>query len=573
MGEGPVTLPVRATGTPVEKPSSWKLKSPHDERTQGIVVSAFKDLPAAQALFLCFDWPENESGSRPVGNGQWLQVLNDVAPISDADGKDERAATLAFTFTGLQKVGLPADVLATFSQPFREGMYQEDRLRRLGDRIDEAWQPTVIKGGPRWSGNTPTRSGIEFVKQPWERTVVDVGSPTETEEKSVPSPITVHALLVLYEKTTKAAEEWAERVKTRLSGQDVRCVHQLSLDLQQDERGIGREHFGFADGLSQPIPFQEKENPNEEDVVLTDDSPAKRDDWHGVPLGEILIGHINAHHEKAPGPFVTDDKSARGFDLKPDGAPDGLLNFGLNGSYLVVRELRQYVGEFRKSLEENAQRIRAHDPTATHVTAQWLAERVIGRNADGHLLCPVTDSGQPGYLEPDKAGLPDNNFLFRETDPDGYGCPAGSHVRRANPRDGLAKNMASAKTLLNAANNHRILRRGRKYGKPIASHEPDDGSERGLLFMCLNTDIARQFEFVQQTWLLNRNFATSFDETDPLMGPEGGFTIREKPLRRIVAVKTFIQMAGGEYFFLPSMPAIKYLAALSPDYPKQAAPS
>ena len=91
--------------------------------------------------------------------------------------------------------------------------------------------------------------------------------------------------------------------------------------------------------------------------------------------------------------------------------------------------------------------------------------------------------------------------------------------------------------------------------------------------MCLNTDIARQFEFVQQTWLLNRNFATSFDETDPLMGPEGGFTIREKPLRRIVAVKTFIQMAGGEYFFLPSMPAIRYLAALSPDFPKQAAPS
>jgi len=48
-----------------------------------------------------------------------------VAPITDADEEDPRATTLAFTWTGLQKLGLPADVLATFSQPFREGMYQE----------------------------------------------------------------------------------------------------------------------------------------------------------------------------------------------------------------------------------------------------------------------------------------------------------------------------------------------------------------------------------------------------------------------------------------------------------------
>ena len=90
----------------------------------------------------------------------------------------------------------------------------------------------------------------------------------------------------------------------------------------------------------------------------------------------------------------------------------------------------------------------------------------------------------------------------------------------------------------------------------------DDGAERGLLFICLNADIARQFEFVQQTWILNRNFATLYDETDPLVGPKGGFTIREQPLRRIVDVETFIQSAGGEYFFLPSLPALKYLASL-----------
>ena len=78
----------------------------------------------------------------------------------------------------------------------------------------------------------------------------------------------------------------------------------------------------------------------------------------------------------------------------------------------------------------------------------------------------------------------------------------------------------------------------------------------------VRADIERQFEFVQQTWILNKNFATLYDETDPLVGPQGNFTIREQPLRRIVEVETFIQSAGGDYFFLPSLPALKYLASL-----------
>jgi deferrochelatase/peroxidase EfeB len=94
----------------------------------------------------------------------------------------------------------------------------------------------------------------------------------------------------------------------------------------------------------------------------------------------------------------------------------------------------------------------------------------------------------------------------------------------------------------------------------LAPPYQDDGADRGLLFICLNTDITRQFEFVQQTWLLNSNFHTLFDETDPLVGPKGPFTLPEEPLRRRVPVETFIKLAGGEYFFLPSIAALKYLA-------------
>jgi deferrochelatase/peroxidase EfeB len=88
--------------------------------------------------------------------------------------------------------------------------------------------------------------------------------------------------------------------------------------------------------------------------------------------------------------------------------------------------------------------------------------------------------------------------------------------------------------------------------------------ERGLLFMCLNTDLVRQFEFVQQTWLLNRDFGTLLDETDPLLGPRGRFTIPAQPLRRRPTVETYVRFAGGEYFFLPSLAALDFLQALPP---------
>ena len=470
-----------------------------------------------------------------------------MAPISDADGKDLRAAAIAFTWTGLEKLGLPRDALATFSAPFKEGMYQEDRLRRLGDKVDDEWQGTVIDGGPKWSGNIPVRK--QHRNDPAELRTGEAAAPGERQERQVTTPSTVHALLLLYEKDENAVRTWARQVEDALAAHNVSVVHRLPLELRLDHNDIGREHFGFADGLSQPIPYGDS-------VVLSDGRPSGRDQWHGVPLGEILIGHANAHNENAPGPVVEDDRERRGraLGLKPEGASAGFLNFGLNGSYMVVRELRQDVAAFWKSLDAGAERIRNHDPKAGHVTADWLAERVVGRSIDGHLLCPG------GLLPADEHGSPQNDFGFIRTDPDGRGCPMGSHVRRGNPRDGLAKNEASAQTLLDAANNHRILRRGRKYGSTIEDPRQDDHAERGLLFICLNTDIARQFEFVQQTWILNSNFATLFDETDPLVGPKGHFTIPEEPLRRIVEVDTFIRMAGGEYFFLPSIPALNYLA-------------
>jgi Dyp-type peroxidase family len=528
---------------PAKSRPGWKLKKPHDAMTQGLVVSGFSSLPTGRALFLEFAWTG-------AGGGSWLDTLQAIAPITDSDGRDPRAAALAFTWVGLQKMGLSKVALDSFAAPFREGMMQEDRLRRLGDRLKDKWLETVIDGGPQWSANTPQRDLIDGVADS------QAGNNTATghKEERISTPVTVHALLLLYTEDEASASAWQDEVAGALAPLGVKVAHTLPLDLRPDPENqhIAREHFGFADGISQPIPY------DPDALVLSDGNPCTaRDTWNGVPLGEILIGHVNGHHEVAPGPVAEPVAKAAAAGLLPHPQAEGLLDFGLDGSYMVVRELKQDVARFWASMTAAAERIRKRDPKhSAHVTADWLAERVIGRNRNGDLLCPA------GFLSPDAYGDPDNDFGFHDRDLHGMGCPMGSHVRRGNPRDGLAVKPQDKQTLLDAANNHRILRRGRKFGPTIADRSTDDHADRGLLFICLNTDISRQFEFVQQTWMLNPNFAILYDETDPLLGPKGKMTIRDQPLRRIIDVETFVRMAGGDYFFLPSMPALRYLAAL-----------
>ena len=100
----------------------------------------------------------------------------------------------------------------------------------------------------------------------------------------------------------------------------------------------------------------------------------------------------------------------------------------------------------------------------------------------------------------------DNDFLFGVEDPEALRCPFGAHIRRANPRDSL---MPGSMDQVSISNRHRIYRVGRLY-------EPEQGRDPGLLFMCLNGDIERQFEFIQQTWLVSPAFHGLVGEQDPL---------------------------------------------------------
>ncbi len=89
------------------------------------------------------------------------------------------------------------------------------------------------------------------------------------------------------------------------------------------------------------------------------------------------------------------------------------------------------------------------------------------------------------------------------------------------------------------------------------------------MFMCINANIERQFEFVQQTWINNPTFNGLYDERDPIFGhtgsqQDGTMTIPREPVRRrLHNLGGFVTIRGGGYFFLPGIKALKYLAALS----------
>jgi hypothetical protein len=89
--------------------------------------------------------------------------------------------------------------------------------------------------------------------------------------------------------------------------------------------------------------------------------------------------------------------------------------------------------------------------------------------------------------------------------------------------------------------------------------------------MCLNADIERQFEFIQQTWLQAPSFHGLMDERDPVLGsrdpgtapPAGGFSVptRESPVH-LKGMPDFVRTLGGGYFFLPGRSLLRYLATL-----------
>jgi deferrochelatase/peroxidase EfeB len=247
----------------------------------------------------------------------------------------------------------------------------------------------------------------------------------------------------------------------------------------------------------------------------------------------------------------------------------------------VLRELRQDVRGFWRGL---ASLVRPGE------TVTGLAELLVGRRMSGEPLLPMRGAPMRG-VGPDPVDVRRNQFDYAR-DAEGLRCPLGAHVRRANPRTGDMPQGAQGAVariwhmlnlfpsdlradLVAASRFHRLLRRGREFGDALSWQQalrPDaPDPESGLHFICLNANIARQFEFVQNAWLSAATFAGLDGETDPLTGnrepfPAGtatdAFSIPQPNgiARRLCPLPRFVTVAGGAYFFLPGLRALRYFA-------------
>ncbi|HYN45066.1 MAG TPA: hypothetical protein VES64_00075 [Allosphingosinicella sp.] len=510
---------------------------------------------------LLYDLPDDKERARAFMAG--------VCPdVGFGDGRKLRrpaVVTVALGAPALEKLGLPDECVKGFPAAFLEGMSIEGRTRILGDtgpNAPENWQ--------------------------WGRDPHDLA-------------------LLVYGYNMGAVRALEGRIAARADENGMAPPHRIPL-VQTRKPAI--EPFGFVDGISQPI------------VRGSYQSYRKTDPIHLVEPGEFIIGYPDNRGNFPPEPELSPlldpenrlpvaDKS-RAFGNTIVEAPRAI---GRNGTFLVIRQLEQDVDAFEAYCEEEAERVEPRLPVPYQVTKDFIAAKLVGRWPDGSSLVrnpyypypkeqeerqkrrdnrptakgfdeasALTASGEPigsetvrpdtkpsegtaistsaepaaGVTRAEPAHRGDNDFLYGTEDPQALRCPFGAHIRRANPRDSL---MPGSMEQVSISNRHRIYRVGRLY-------EPEAGGKPGLLFMCLNGDIERQFEFIQQTWLVSPAFHGLVGEQDPLtsdggetsatcfMVPSNDGPVRLKPLPR------FVKTLGGGYFFMPSRSVLAYLGGL-----------
>jgi len=464
------------------------------------------------------------------------------APVTDAADRKPIPATalqIALTREGLEALHVPQNIIAGFSPEFLSGMAGDaNRSGRLGDTGANA--PAAWKWG------------------------VDSRAP--------------HVLVMLF------AEDNLDAFEQSVTGALFHEAFAEIARLGTADLG-GREHFGFIDGISQPLPDWGRTR-----TVTANGN--QLDYGNLVCLGEFLLGYPNEYNRYTERPVLDGSDAASGSLPDAEDQP-GKKDLGRNGTYVVMRQLSQDVRAFWQYVDENTR--------ALHETGYNLAEIMVGRRLeDGAPLVPLISSKIPGVGD---AGSPakrqkdvqQNQFTY-ESDPEGTRCPIGAHIRRGNPRTvdlpGHPKGILGQLTHMlgfgetdireDAAASvrfHRVLRRGREYGPALSPGEallpaPPNDPERGLHFLALNANIERQFEFVQNAWMARTKFDGLTEESDPLLGnrePVAGcpftntFSIPQegKVRKRLMEMPQFVTVLGGAYFFMPGIRALRYLSNTS----------
>ena len=350
-------------------------------RAQAGILRAVENAKRACVCLVSFDDPTAAAA-----------FLRAFMPTAEGDLAPDRCTNLALTFEGLRACGVPERVLDRLPIEFRHGMQR--RAGVLGDV----------------QANHPRRWALPVLNCP---AAFDPAVPAPLDAQGVPLEA-VHALLHVRVVDISEAQ-LAKDLQALFSkiGKGVRPLSIQWLRRNFDASGSTIDHFGYADGSSDPVfgPDDAFFFPNQ------------------VHVGEALVGHANA----------ADALPELGADLAP------LLQ---DASYLVVRKLRQNVEAFNAVVK------------AANLSPPDLAKaKLMGRWPDGTPLIAGS------------IGLNDFNY---DADPTGSACPFAAHIRRANPRvrDGVQPNEVQAPP---GARPPRLFRRGMSYADPTAAGGVEKG--------------------------------------------------------------------------------------------------
>lgn len=418
-------------------------------------------------------------GDPPSGRAWLGDQLPKVTTAVRWTGRRPRSTfNLAVTSRGLGALGVSAATIESFSDEFQQGMKASAAdLGDVGESAPDHWEEGLGTGQ-------------------------------------------AHLLVTINALDDGVLQDALDGLRSGLadSGQ-LAVVHEVHARMFSG----AREHFGFADGFSQPA----LEGVSEDAAV--GEGVSDSGGWRPLALGEFILGH-------------EDEESRADRRHRLPSAPNDPL--GRNGTYMVWRKMHQNVALFRRTVREASRHYSEGDAK--------LMAKIVGRWPNGAPLATSPDT-PPAHFDPRSPGT--NAFGYVNEDPNGFGCPLGAHVRRSNPRDSLGFDGK-------LAFRHRIIRRGMPYGRPLeVGALEDDGGDRGLVFVCFTASISRQFESIQRQWLNDGNIFHLGDDSDYLLsGTAGKMTIQGRPPFMLATQAQFVTMRGGEYLFVPSLTALAAIA-------------
>lgn len=426
--------------------------------------------------------------------------------------------TISISATGYTALGIPADKF-----PVEQGTPANSIVG------DSPAFPTGAKGSAKKLGD---------------------GDPLRDWEK--PFRGNVDLLIIVADSQAAKAEKLATRIKTEVSVFSTLLLAQKGHVLHRKEglgetfnQAINIEHFGYADGISQPLYMKDE----------IDAQPSTHFWNDAEPLNLVLV------HD-----------------------PNGKARYSF-GSFLVFRKLEQDVAAFMTA-EEAIAPIRDRDGIENE---NLPGAMMIGRFRNGNIL--VQSSGFTGNIVAQRQTK--NDFDYSNDSPAPASstpqysskCPFFAHTRITNPRSDInivpPSFVHSVRLTRRAIPYQDISRFGQGMEdltepteKQLSDHRPSKGV--GLLFMSYQAHIGKQFEFIQNNWANHGHIAGRNVGPDGIVGqisplPATGLPFKPDPPDLLpkklpsqwgepvpaaapdITFGHYVKNLGGEYFFTPSI--------------------